>query len=390
MRIEEQAQCYEKGKMGKEQNSDLIPLYKVHIPSNIGNTVDKLFQSAQIANGPNVERFETMFQDYIGNPYITTTGDISSSITLCLSMAGVRPGDEVIASPMACLATNEPILNLFAKACWCDIDPLTGNIDPEDLKRISPRTKAILLYHWAGNPADLDAVYQIAKANGLSVIEDAGEALGAEYKGRKIGNTGADYTVFSFYPNRHITTIEGAAIAFNKEEDYKRARWLKRYGIHTPSFRDRLGEIDPASDIPMAGYNTYMNNISAGIGVAQMVDLHEIVAKHQANGRFYDEALCNIPGISLLNRVPDTKSAFWVYTLLSERRDDLLAYLRDHGVYASKVHLRNDIYTCFGSGRKEDLEGVNEFSQKYISIPCGWWVSDEEKEYIVEIIRQGW
>jgi len=365
-------------------------LYKVHMPPEAYVALQDVMFSGQIANGPNVGKFESLLQEYIGNPYITSTGDVSSSIALALFMAGVRPGDEVLTSPMACLSTNEPIKNLFAQAIWCDIDPLTGNIDPADVERhISRRTKAILVYHWAGNPVDLEAIILIAKRHGLCVVEDAGEALGAEYRGRKIGNTGTDFTIFSFYPNRHITTGEGAAIAFGKAEDYERGRWLKRYCIHQPSFRNSLGEISSASDIAVAGYNTYMNQIAATIGVTQMSHIADIVACHQSNGLFYDETLRNVPGITVLKRLPDTQSAYWVYTFLADRRNVLLRFLRGRGVYASKVHFRNDQYSCF-EGVKRELPGVDEFDQHNLSIPCGWWVTDEGREHIVSVIKSGW
>lgn len=376
--------------MAENKKDITIPLYKVHLPADVQSCLQPVLQSGNISGGPNVQRFEGLLQSYIGNSHITSTGDVSSSIILSLTMAGVRPGDEVIASPMACLATNEPIKNLFANVRWCDVDPLTGNMDPVDLaSKISPRTKAILVFHWAGNPVDLDSIYEIAKSNNIPVVEDAGESLGAEYKGRKIGNTGSNYTIFSFYPNRHINTIEGAAIAFASAENYERGKWLKRYGIHQPSFRTDDGEINSDSDILEPGLNTYMNHIAASIGVKQMESLPGIVERHQSNGAFYNDALNNVSGLNVLKQIPDTKSAFWVYTLLAERRDDFLKYLRDKGIYASKVHLRNDNYACFGA-TKIHLPGVDHFASRCISIPCGWWVGQEEREFVADCIKQGW
>lgn len=365
-----------------------IPLYGVHMPPEPHLLLESVLASGQIASGCHVAEFEEALRQYLGGCWVTSTGDASTSLAMCLFMAGVRPGDEVLASPMACLATNMPILNLFAKVCWCDIDPLTGNLSVDDLrKRISPRAKAILVFHWAGNPADLQPIYQVAREHGLPVIEDASEALGAEYGGRKIGNTGADYTVFSFYANKHITTIEGAAIAFGREADYERGRWLKRYGIHQPSFRDTDGEIDPTSDIPVAGWNTAMNHVATTLGVAQMRSLPQIIAKHQMNGRLFDEALDGAPGITLLKRPADAASTHWVYTLLAENRDRLLKRLRERGINASKVHLRNDLYTCFGTPAR-DLPGVDSFQGRSLSLPCGWWVTEEDCQLIAAVVRQ--
>ena len=364
-----------------------IPLYTPHIPEGLGDRLAEVLSSGQIAGGPSVAMFEDFLRDYLGNPWVTTTGDISTSLTLCLFQAGVRPGDEVIMSPLVCLSTSCPVRNLFANIRWSDVDSMTGNLDPADIvKKITPRTKAIVVYHWAGNPADLDAIHAIAHEHSLAVIEDAGEALGAEYHARKIGAAGSDYTVFSFYPNRHLTTIEGAAIACAREEDFEKIQWLKRYGIHQPSFRDGDGEINPASDIPIAGWNSYMNHVAATIGLAQMEQLPSMIARYQENGLYYDERLAAVPGVTVLKRPPNSRSAYWVYTFLAQERDDLLKRLRQQGVQASKVHLRNDLYTCFGSGG-EVLSGVDCFSAHCLSIPCGWWVREEDRELIVEIVR---
>ena len=163
-------------------------------------------------------------------------------------------------------------------------------------------------------------------------------------------------------------------------------RRLKRYGIHQPSFRDGDGEIDPSSDISVAGWNSYMNHVAATIGVAQMEHLPRIVARHRENGLFYDRALGDIPGLTVLRRPAGARSAYWVYTFLTRERDRLLKRLRQNGIQASKVHLRNDIYSAFGSG-PEDLPGVNEFSARCLSVPCGWWITDEVRSRISDMIR---
>jgi perosamine synthetase len=364
----------------------ITPLFRPPDLSAIGDVVNQVLASGHIATGPNVELFEALLRNYLGNPWVTSTGDVSTSLSLCLFQAGVRPGDDVLMSPLVCLSTSCPVLNLFANIRWCDVDPMTGNLAPAGLAaRITPRTKAIVVYHWAGTPADIDAIRDVARSHKLALIEDAGEALGAEYNGHKIGAAGADYTVFSFYPNRHLTTIDGGAIACAAEHDFEKLRWLKRYGIHQPSFRDKDGEIDPASDIPMAGWNSYMNEVAATVGIAQMGRLPSVIARHQANGLFYDARLANVPGITLLTRHPKSRSAHWVYTFLIEGRDHILKRLRQQGIQASKVHLRNDVYTGFGGDRLV-LSGVDYFASRCLSIPCGWWVGEEDRSRISDII----
>lgn len=364
-----------------------VPLYNVHLPRDAYQGLEALLAQGQLASGPLVNAFESGLSSYLGNPLTLATGDVSSSISLSLMLAGLEPGDEVVLSPMVCLATSCPVATQFAKVRWCDIDPATGNLDPARLaEAITLRTRAILVYHWAGNPSDMAPIQALAQAHGIPVIEDAGEALGAVYGGFKIGNTGSDYTVFSFYPNRHITTIEGGAISFKNEPDFERARWLRRYGIHVPSFRLEDGEINPDSDIPRAGLNTTLNQIGASIGLRQLEHLENIVARHQDNGLFYDSSFAQRPEIQPLRIPVGATSARWVYTILADRRDELRSYLRAKGVQSSRVHLRNDRYSCFGA-QSASLPGVEAFSMKALSLPCGWWVQPADREYVVHCIE---
>jgi len=367
-----------------------IPLYDVPIPAGAGPELERLLESGQLAYGPNVSEFEESLGQYLGNPFTIATGDVSTSIAMSLYMAGVRAGDEVVTSPMACLSTTVPIVNLQATARWCDVDPVSGNMDPVDLRaQISKKTKAILVYHWAGNPADLEGIYEVAREHKLAVVEDASEALGSEYGGAKIGSTGSDYTVFSFYPNKQLTTGEGSAIAFRSAGNYEQGRWLRRYGIHRPTFRDALGEIDPRSDIPVAGFNNYMGSMAATLGLMQLPMLPLAVAAFRRNGRFFDTALSQVSGLDIVKKPPKADPAPWVYTFLADRRDQLLHHLRDRGIEASKVHLRNDQYSCFGPPQRE-LPGVGSFAERTLSIPCGPWLDDNNRSYIVQTIAQGW
>lgn len=365
-----------------------IPLYKAHVPPGIGQELDPLFATGQLAGGPAVDAFQGSLGEFLGNPRVLLTGDVSSSISLALMLAGVQPEDEVVMSPLVCLATSCPVANQFARIKWCDVDPETGNLDPDSLRQsLTSQTRAIIVYHWAGNPADMDAILTVASERGVPVIEDAGEALGAEFMGRKIGAIGSDYSVFSFYPNRHITTIEGGAIAFKDEATWERGRWLRRYGIHQPSFRLPNGEINPDSDIRQAGLNTYMNQVSAFIGLKQMEWLPGILERHRSNASYYNSRFHGHKRIRPLRALGAANSAHWVYTILTDKRDELMIHLKSHGIQCSKVHIRNDHYSCFGSADHQ-LPGVDKFSQQALGIPCGWWVDLEGIRYICERIEE--
>jgi dTDP-4-amino-4,6-dideoxygalactose transaminase len=238
-------------------------------------------------------------------------------------------------------------------------------------------------------PGDIPAVQRLAAEFGLKVVEDAGEALGAEYGGTRIGAHGFDYSVFSFSPARHMTTGEGAAIACRDAEQDSLARLWRRYGIPESGFRDEIGEISRSCDIAVPGMHNYMNRMAGALGLLQMECLPQLIQRHRCNGAFFDQQLADVPGIRLLNRDNGRIPSHWVYCLTCERRDDLRTMLREAGIYASGVHIRNDRYTCFG-GTAADLPVLTEFERTQLCIPSGWWVTDEDREYIVDTIRKGW
>lgn len=367
----------------------MIPLYKPHVPDSAGAALRKVLDSGQIAGDGNCAEFERKLREFLGVRYLAITAEFSRSVEMALRMTGVGPGDSVLLSPLACLATTMPILQVGARPVWCDIDLQTGSLDPDDIARKCAGAKAVLLYHWVGIPGNIDGVRRVAEQAGLRIIEDAGEALGAEYQGRRIGAHGFDYSVFSFSPVRHITTGEGAAISFRDPDRHELARLWRRYGIPAPDFRDNLGEIRTECDIKIPGFHNYLNCLGGELGALQMDCLPGIVKTHRENGRYFDRALSQVPGIRLLNRDPKSVPSYWVYCFLCEDREDLLKKLRVAGIYASKVHARNDLYSCFGGG-PADLPAVSEFEAHELCIPCGWWVTDEDREYIAGTIRSGW
>jgi dTDP-4-amino-4,6-dideoxygalactose transaminase len=366
-----------------------IPLFKVFMAESAHAALKPVLASGRVAAGQQVANFESRLAGWLGAPDAVALGDASGALTLALYLSGVRPGDEVITSPLACSATVSPIANLFARPVWSDIDPLTGMPEPGNIAGlITEKTCAILLCHWSGDVANIGGIMTLARERGIKVVEDASEALGAEWQGHRLGGE-ADFTVYSFYATKHITTGEGAALLAADREMARTARHLRRFGIDPAKFRLPNGDLDPAFDIPLAGFNLPMNEIAAAIGLEQLIHLDEIVARHRSNAQFYGAALAEIPGLRLLKRRKDSVSGFWTYSLIAERRDDLIRKLLSHGIGAQRLHLRNDSYSCFENS-VQPLPGVTAFDTQNLSIPCGWWVGEEEREFVVECIRTGW
>ena len=366
----------------------MIPLYKPHVPPEVGAALQSAISGGQINNGPKVVEFEKALRHLIGNPFLTSTANVSSTIEMCLRMAGAGPGTEVIVSPMSCVASTMPVLMTGATMRWCDIDPATGNICPESArKQITAKTRALLVNHWVGHPADLAPLATLCREHGIALIDDASEALGATYRGKQLGTTGSDYTVFCFNPIRHLNCGEGAAVAFVREELFRRGEKLKRFGIDQTTFRDKLGEIRADSDILEASDQNFMSQIHAAFGLAQWPYLDLLLNRPKENGKALSEAIRGLTDFQALTCPPDSEPAYWVFPLRAERRDELLVWLRSQGIGASKGHIRNDIYSCYGRSR-ETLPGVDEFERQQINLPCGWWVGETDLNLISKALEK--
>jgi dTDP-4-amino-4,6-dideoxygalactose transaminase len=349
-------------------------LFKVFMPDEkLGSALDSILKSGELNLGKNVKLFEKQLQDYIGNPFVIVTGSNTYASLIALALCDIKNDDEVIASPMACLASNQPVLNFGAKLVWADIDPQTGTLNPEDVrKRISSKTKAILHYHWGGYPGYIDEINQIGKEFGIPVIDDAIESFGAEYKGNKMGNTQTTITTFSFQTVRLPNSIDGGAIAFKDEAIYRKALRMRDFGIDRSTFRDSLAEISSASDISNLGYNAIMNELNAYVGRNVMEKTPSLIAKQRVNAGMWD-SYCAEHGYHPLNSRKEILPNYWIYSFLTPNQTQDLTAIRESGYYASKVHIRNDYYSCFGKF-DNSLKGVETFAKQQLSVPSGWWI----------------
>lgn len=366
-------------------NKGSIPLFRVRSSPRLGEQVQAVLDSGRVSDGPAVSDFEQALKLWLSHDAILTVSDISAAVTLALHLAGVRPGDEVIAPPMLCLATSIPILNLGARVAWADVNPLTGMLDPDAIAPlVSARTKAILYYHWSGDAAAGESIDAVARQFGIPTIEDASDAFGLRVGERLVGSGTADFTCFSFRSTKHINAVEGAAITLRSPLLLERATRLRRYGINPRTFRSANGDINPRSDVEEAGWNFALSNVNATIALENWVDRESVLSAHRENGHFYDDAFKNLSSVVL----PGPRaSAFWTYSFLSERRDELVSRLVRRGVTSQRLHVRNDTYSCFRDavvGRK--LTGTDFFDGRTISIPCGWWLDDDDRHRVARTL----
>lgn len=362
-------------------NDEKIPLFKVHMAPTVMEPLRQVLFSGFITQGPKVDEFEEKLANFIGNKKIITVNSGTSALHLSLDLARVEEGDEVITTPMTCTATNWPILAHKAKIVWADIDPETGNIDPESIKKcITKKTKAIMVVDWGGYPCDIDTIKKYV--GDIPVIEDAAHAFGAIYKNRMVGQT-ADFTVFSFQAIKHVTTADGGALAVGKEKHYKRGVLLRYFGIDR---KKRSKDYRIEKDIYEWGYKFHMNDVNATIGIENLKHINDILKKHRENAEYYKKAFAGLNKITLLREDKDYLSSYWLFTMKVDNPERFMKHMKAKNIMASQVHRRNDNHPVTKPFRKH-LPGVDEFSKHMVCIPVGWWVTKEDKEYIADVAR---
>lgn len=369
-----------------------IPLFRVFMAGSAGSAVAQVLASGYIGQGCKVEDFEAALAKYFENRHVVTVNSATSGISLALHMlaAGEKEG-EVLSTPLTCTATNWAILANGLGLRWVDVNPQTGNVDLDDVERkLSPKTRAILVVHWGGYPCDLDQLCvlqdlcQSRFGHRPPVIEDCAHAWGSTYRGKRLGNHG-NVCVYSLQAIKHVTAGDGGVMVLPSQEMADRATLLRWYGID----RRARTEFRCEADIPEWGYKFHMNDINAVIGMSNLAYADEIVAAHQANACFYRQALSDVEGITLLEEKPDRTSGSWLFTLCVERRDDFDRALRSRGIMTSRVHERNDKHSCVAQFRTP-LPGMDKLQAEMTCIPVGWWVQPQHREYVVEVIRRGW
>ena len=373
----------------------MIPLFKVFMAETAKEAVGEVLSSGFIGQGPKVEFFESELKKMLESDYVATTNAATSAEHLALHLMkgnGVNDGDEVLTTPLTCTATNWPILANNLKIKWVDVDEENLNMDLDDLERkISPTTKVIFIVHWGGYPVDLDRIKNIVdkteKLYGFRpmVIEDCAHAIGSSYKGKPIGSHG-NFCTFSFQAIKHITTGDGGLLVSPNYDFYLRSKLLRWYGIDRDNNKK---DFRCEADIAEWGFKFHMNDIAAAIGIENIKHLDKIIGTHKDNAKFYDEELAGVEGVQLLTRKPDHQSSFWIYSFLVDRKDDFMNHMKKCDIMVSQVHERNDIHSCVKEFNAH-LPSLDKITPRLISIPVGWWVTEEDREYIVSSIKQGW
>lgn len=357
--------------------------------------VVETLRSGWLTTGPRVQRFEEAVKEYEGSRNAIALNSCTGALHLSLAALGIGPGDEVITSPVTWPSTANVALLLGAKPIFVDICPDTFNIDHTKIEeRITSCTKAIIPVHMAGLPCDLDAIYQTASAHGIPVVEDAAHAIGAVYRGRKIGTISL-LTCFSFYPIKNMTTIEGGLVTTENDELAERIRRLSMHGITKDAWKRYSATGSHHWEVIEPGYKYNMTDIQAAVGIPQIKKLESFLATRRQYAAAYREALDDVDEILLPanGEEPSTRHAWHLFIVrlqldkLSISRDELVEALKKEnvgtGIHFRSLHVQRYYRETFGY-RPQDFPNAAWTSERILSLPL--YPKMEEKD-VAQVVR---
>lgn len=306
----------------------MIPVNEPVVSEQAKRYVNDALDTGWISSaGKYVTAFEEQFAAYLGVQHAATVSNGTAALHVALAALGVQEGDEVIVPDLTIISCAYAVVYLGAKPVLVDVVPETGNIDPSKIEAaITAKTKAIMVVHLYGHPAEMDAIMAIARKHGVAVVEDAAEAHGAVYRGRKAGSIG-DIACFSFYGNKIVTSGEGGMVVSNNEELMERVRLLKDLA-HKPG-RRFFHEV--------VGYNYRMTNVQAALGLGELENIETYIERKRAMAALYHSLLTGVAHLKLPGEASEVRSVYWMYALelLPDApldRDAFMQALRDKGV----------------------------------------------------------
>ncbi|HEX8961078.1 MAG TPA: DegT/DnrJ/EryC1/StrS aminotransferase family protein [Geobacteraceae bacterium] len=362
----------------------------------INEVVDSL-RSGWITTGPKVKRFEEEFKAYVGAPYAVPLSSATAGEHLTLLALKIKPGDEIITTPMTFASTVSMCVLCGARPVLVDIEPGTLNIDASQIReKITPRTRAIIPVHFAGQPCDMDAIFALAREFGLTVIEDAAHAVGTEYKGRRIGSFDS-ISIFSFHPNKNITTGEGGMVCTPDEALAEEVSLLKFHGMNREAWRRFSAQGNPSYDIMIPGFKYNMMDIQAAIGLHQLPKLDGFIAKRTEIAAYYNEAFADVAEIRTPQLAPyDQRHAWHLYTplvrieKLAIDRDRFMAELKGlnigSGLHYKAIHhhawYREHLPQPAGS-----LPNADYASDRILSLPLFPRMTMDDARDVVEAVK---
>jgi len=377
---------------------EFLPFSRPSISREAIEEVVACLESGWITTGPRVKRFEQALADYLGAPHVLALSSATAGLHLALAALDLQPGDEVITTPLTFVATLNTIVLAGARPVPVDIDPATLNMDVARLEAaLTPRTRAVVPVHFAGLPVDLDAVYGFAGAHGLRVIEDAAHAIGAQYRGQRIGARG-DTQVFSFHPNKNMTTGEGGAVATTDPDMAHRIALLRFHGIDREAWNRDGRTGSPHYEVVVPGYKYNMMDIQAALGIHQLGELEGFIQRRTELAERYNTLLADWPALTLPGKAGYPHRHAWhLYTPLINPdaagmdRDGFVEAMKARGI-GTGIHYRAaHLYPCYRERfgfKSGDFPHAETAGERIVSLPLFPGMSTSDQDRVVAAMAE--
>lgn len=374
-----------------------IPFSRPSIGEEEIAEVTECLRSGWITTGPRTAQFEKELADYVGARHALAVSSGTGGLHLAMMALDLQPGDEVITTPMTWPTTVNVILLCGAEPVLVDIEPDTLNLDPRLVEaRITPRTRAIVPVHFAGQACDMDAFEAMAKPRGIHLIEDAAHALGSEYRGRRIGSIG-EATVFSFHPIKNITTAEGGMITTSDDELARRLRLLRFHGVERDAWKAYGKAQLPRYDVSLAGLKYNLTDLQSALGIHQLRKIDRFNARRQQLAERYDAAFADLAEVRPLGRATyPQRHAHHLYVVqvdvdrLKIDRDGFMAALLEAGIGVG-LHFTAIHELTYYRERLGDLAArlpvATSASQRLFSLPLYPDLSDNDVDRVADTVR---
>lgn len=366
-----------------------IPFHKTHITQEEIDAVVDAIKSGWLTMGPKTIEFENKFKEFIGSKEAVSVNSATAALHLALKAIGLKEGDEVIVPTNTFVATAEVVTYFNAKPVLCDIDYKTHNIDVNKIEKlITSKTKAIIPVHFAGQPCDMDEIYQIANKYNLKIIEDAAHALPSIYKSERIGNLkNTDITCFSFYATKTLATGEGGMATTNNEEFAKIMRINRLHGISKDAWDRYTSKGSWYYEVVDNGNKYNTTDMNAALGIVQLKKQEMLKNKRAYIAEKYNEAFKNNEKIEIPFVKSDRESSWHLYVIKVPKRDEVIEKLKKRKIGTSvhfiPIHLHPYYKNTFNY-RYEDYPVANEVFEKSLSLPIYPDMSDKEIDYVIE------
>lgn len=362
----------------------MIKLFHPYIPEEFCDELKTVLQSGWIGQGSVTERFEKEFAEYVGVKYAVLTNSATSALNLAVEVSDLKEGDEVLTTPITFVSTNHAILNSGATPVFVDVDYNSLNINLDLVEAaITPKTKAIMVVHYAGNPVDIYKLYALAEEHNLKVIEDASHACGAYYDGKRIGSFGL--TCFSFQAVKNLPTGDGGMLVTNDEEQYRRISALTWMGIDRTTYDRSKAPYKWEYDVPTVGYKYHSNDITACLGIQGLKHLDEWNS-HRAN--MVETYKTNLKNIKWLTPTPNSVSSNHLFVINVSNRDRVHDALLEKGIETGVHYKPNYHYPMYRMPRYRPSLPLAEMAyNRILSLPLHTRLTKDDVVYVCKTLK---